>query len=392
MHIATCPFCFRRFDSWRLAYQCTGRGNAPCTPLADDARVRLTGSQEATGTTFMARPERSEVRCPTCAGPVKRRACPKCHTALPIDFADSQGCMIGLVGAQGSGKTVLMTVLVRQLREVIGRRYDADIRIAIDNPDAHHSVRDYQASREVPLYSQRTLPASTGQLFSRGRVVPVVMRWRQQVPGRFGASFKSTMLSLIDSAGADMNDLGPFFALVHLPVCDSLIVTIDPFTLPGARARLNLPTTAIEVDDDVPLDVLSRTTELLRVEYRVKKRKKIPVPVAIAFTKIDAFFPVLPPQDPIVMTPSPVSAYDDVDGQVVHEHVLALMSEWGALDIDTHLRLNYEDYRYFAVSALGNAPDYGSRQVAPGGVHPHRVEDPVLWLLSKTGTVQLTQR
>ena len=33
-------------------------------------------------------------------------------------------------------------------------------------------------------------------------------------------------------------------------------------------------------------------------------------------------------------------------------------------------------------------PDYGGGIVAPGGVQPHRVEDPVLWLLSKTGTVK----
>ena len=31
--------------------------------------------------------------------------------------------MIGLVGAKGSGKTVLMTVLVKQLRDTIGKRY-----------------------------------------------------------------------------------------------------------------------------------------------------------------------------------------------------------------------------------------------------------------------------
>ena len=50
------------------------------------------------------------------------RACPQCHTALPIDFVDSESPMIGLVGAKGSGKTVLMTVLVKQLREVVGLR------------------------------------------------------------------------------------------------------------------------------------------------------------------------------------------------------------------------------------------------------------------------------
>ena len=51
------------------------------------------------------------------------------------------------------------------------------------------------------------------------------------------------------------------------------------------------------------------------------------------------------------------------------------------------MRLNYSDYRYFGVSALGAEPDYAGGVVAPGGVQPHRVEDPVLWLLSKTRTV-----
>ena len=54
-----------------------------------------------------------------------------------------------------------------------------------------------------------------------------------------------------------------------------------------------------------------------------------------------------------------------------------------------HMRLNYSDYRYFGVSALGAEPDYETYNVAPGGVQPHRVEDPVLWLLSKAGTVPI---
>jgi hypothetical protein len=218
------------------------------------------------------------------------------------------------------------------------------------------------------------------------------MRWSQQMSGRFGASFKSTILSLIDIAGADMGDLDTAFTLMHLSVCDSIILAIDVFTLPGARTRLNVPSAAIQVDDDVPLDVLARLTELLRVEYRIKNKNKIPVPVAVVFTKMDAFFPALHPDNPIVAASPTVPAYDDVDGRAVHEHMLALMSGWNALDIDVHLRLNYVDYRYFAVSALGNEPDYARQQVAPDGVHPHRVEDPVLWLLSKSGKVPLTQR
>ena len=106
------------------------------------------------------------------------------------------------------------------------------------------------------------------------------------------------------------------------------------------------------------------------------------------FTKIDAFFPKLDRGNPLMTTAPAMQAYPDADGQAVHEHILALLHQWNAQDIDTHLRLNYSNFRYFGVSALGAEPDYENLRVAAGGVRPHRVEDPVLWLLSKTGTVR----
>ena len=177
------------------------------------------------------------------------------------------------------------------------------------------------------------------------------------------------------------------FTLYDISVCDALIVTLDPSALPGAGARLNLPQAAIQFGEDVPLDVLSRITELLRIEGNIKNKKRISMPVAIVFTKIDTFSPTLDQSSPIMAASAGPPFYENADGQVVHEHLLALLQEWHAADIDQHMRLNYSDFRYFAVSALGAEPDYRTGEVAPGGVWPHRVEDPVLWLLSKSGTV-----
>lgn len=397
--VTACPFCFHKIDSSRLAYQCAGRGNQPCEKGPDPDRAKLTGNPLATFWTFLPEQGRGPAAiqaralsaiCPKCGGEAKRRACPICHTALPIDFVGSKNPMIGLVGSKGSGKTVLMTVLIKQMREVIGRRYDADIRIATDNPDGHQGMSDYQASREQPLYGKRTLPVGTSQLATRKYATPIVLRWRQETSGRFGTSLKSTMLSLVDSAGEDLNDQETAFTLQYLSVCDSLIITLDPFALPGARARLKLPEAATQVGDDVPLDVVDRITQILRTEHKVKTSKKIPIPVAIVFTKIDAFYPMLEPHNQIMATGPTVPWYDRADGQAVHEHMLALLHEWHADSIDTQLRHNYSDYRYFGVSALGAEPDYATGQVAAGGVQPHRVEDPVLWLLSKAGTVRST--
>ena len=113
------------------------------------------------------------------------------------------------------------------------------------------------------------------------------------------------MLSFVDTAGEDLNDLGTAFTLEYLSVCDALMITLDPFALPGARARLNLPQQAIQVDDDVPLDVVSHITELLRTEHKIKNKKKIKLPVAIVFTKIDAFYPSLDRHNPIMATACP---------------------------------------------------------------------------------------
>jgi GTPase SAR1 family protein len=384
-----CPFCFQRIDPSRLWFQCLGRGNTECKKSVDEARKKLTKSERETYPTFPP-PEKvtGPGKCPECGGKTNLRACPECHTALPSDFADSKSPMLGLVGSKGSGKTVLMTVLVKQLKDVVGKRYDAAIRLATDNPDGHQGLSDYQANREAPLYKERVLPPTTNVLAARGHATPLLLRWQQETTRMGRASVRSTLLSFIDTAGEDLNDVSTTLTLQYLSVCDGLIVVLDPFALPGARARLQLPDAAINVDDDAPLDVVANITEMLKVEHNIRKRKKISIPVAVVFTKIDAFFPTLDRGNPLMTGTPGIPGYSNADGQAVHEHMLALLHDWNAQDIDTHMRFNYADFRYFGVSALGAEPNYETRTVAAGGVRPHRVEDPVLWLLSKSGTVR----
>jgi hypothetical protein len=183
-----------------------------------------------------------------------------------------------------------------------------------------------------------------------------------------------------------MNSLADAFTLQYLTVCDGLMVALDPFALPGARARITLPPAAYEDLSD-PLAVIERITEILRSELKVKKNKKITLPVAIVFTKIDAFFQLMPAGNPVMRATAKQPAYVEDDGVEVHEHMRALLHEWSADDIDRHLQLNYADFRFFGVSALGAEPDYAAKQVAPGGVRPHRTADPLLWLLAKEKAV-----
>jgi ABC-type dipeptide/oligopeptide/nickel transport system ATPase component len=377
-----CPFCFTSVDSSNLWFQCSGRGNKDCPVATDDARKKLTGNATPSYPTFEGPKGRgvTSATCPKCGGEAMRRACPACHTALPIDFVGTVNPMIGLVGSKGSGKTVLMTVLVKQLREQIAARFNADIRIATDNPDGQQGIAAYRRQREVPLFgTERDLPAKTDRFSQRQYATPIVLRWRAKKP---------TMLALIDSAGEDLGDETSVHTLNYLMACEYLIITLDPFSLPSARARISLPREAQQVDDEVPIDVVANITAYLRTYHKVATKKKVKIPIAIVFTKIDAFYPTMDPGNPIMASESQMPAYDETDGLEVHEQMRALLTEWDASALDRHLEQNYENYRYFAVSALGAEPEYASAKVAAGGVRPHRVQDPVLWLMAKAGTVK----
>jgi hypothetical protein len=102
---------------------------------------------------------------------------------------------------------------------------------------------------------------------------------------------------------------------------------------------------------------------------------------------MDAFYPVLGPDHPLWRPAVSPAGYDDEIGLNTHEQVRALLHEYGADDIDALLVNNYSTFRYFAVSALGAAPDYGTDVVDRAGVQPFRVEEPLLWLLTRFGVL-----
>ena len=165
---------------------------------------------------------------------------------------------------------------------------------------------------------------------------------------------------------------------------DGLVLLLDPWQLPGAADRIDVPRSKI-TGAAPPLEVLGALTDMLRLAHGVKARRKIPVPLAVVFAKMDAFYPVLGPDHPLMRPAKTGRGYDDVAGNETHEHVRALLHEYAADDIDSLLEHNYTRFRYFAVSALGGAPDYARDGVDDDGVHPFRVEEPLLWLLGRFG-------
>jgi hypothetical protein len=387
-----CPYCYGRIEVRGLWFRCTGRGSPGkerCKPVHDADRVREIGIDELVLPSFA--PKKAGLRapvdavCPRCGAPSAVKVCPHCHSKLPVGFGEAASPLIAMVGAKGTGKSVYLKVLAHELRHGMSSRFDADIRLHGDGQfSADGAGRDF-LDPAGKLFPDRQLYAQTSQS-TNGRREPILFAWRQRrrFPGL--SQFETTYLSFFDTAGEDLGNQDDVDNLRYLGAAEALILLLDPFMIPQARDSLRLPAAAVQ-SAAATIDVVARVTESLRISHRLGSRRNIAIPVAVAFVKIDAFFGLLGSDHPLVRRPQPGPFYDEGAGRETHEFVRAQLHGWRADDIDAHLTLNYRNFRYFAVSALGAEPDYDRGVVDERGVHPFRVDEPLLWLLSRFGVV-----
>ncbi len=398
MATVACPYCYNLINQAKLAYQCLGRGvpgGSRCTKREDERRQQLTNVRTAAYPTFVSPPssplfsglfrKSRQVACPHCGGRTGVRACPACHTPLSSIFAESRSPLVGMVGGKGAGKTVYLSVLHHELRTTVRRRFHADIRLSGDQQGGVGSPRQWLEDYEEQLFRHGRLFEQTAGALD-GLRAPVVIEWRQP-QRRFGRqTFGTTVLSFYDAAGEDLTSQDRVHTQAYLGVANGLVLLLDPWQLPGVMDRIDVPASAVR-EAEPPLEVLNRITELLRVSHSVKASRRVKVPLAVVFAKMDAFFPLLGGNHPLLTKPAALLGYAETAGHDTHEHVRAMLHEYGADDIDAHLTHNYANFRYFAVSALGAAPDYAAKEVDAGGVQPFRVEEPLLWLLSGFGVI-----
>jgi hypothetical protein len=305
---------------------------------------------------------------------------------LPANFADGPSPLIGMVGGKNAGKTVYTTVLAHELRHNIRRRFAADIWFAGDRLGGDGTVADWLDNYENALFGKSQLPETTPSA-ADGIKIPLVLQWRQP-RYIFGQEvYRTTTLSFYDASGEDMTSQEFVNGQAYLTSASGLIALLDPFQLRGVHDRISVPTYATR-DSEPPINVLTRITELLRASGGIRARRKISTPVAVVFSKIDAFFAMLGEGHPLRRKARAGNCYDELAGQDTDEHMRRLLADLDADNIDAHLRHNYRTFRYFAVSSLGAEPDYANKLVDHGGVRPFRVDEPLLWLLGLFGVIE----
>lgn len=397
-----CPYCYQDLDVRSVAFRCAGRGapgRPPCTPARDPKRRRVFDDEKSVMPTVKKKGPTGElltdesgeeldliskesVVCTECDGATSVRVCPSCHSLLPRSL-DNGSPLFGMVGVPGSGKTVLLSVLHKQLVRNVARRFDA----SIDTPGGSSGHAAVFATNEANMSTGNgELPPKTQQAMST-KQAPAVYEWKYSKNGKTSA----TIFSFYDSAGEDVSRQEEVMKRQYLGQASGVIFLLDPFSFPENLDRAR----KLGVDTSTgytPEEALDGITYVLQTAHNVKRNKKIRVPLAVVVSKIDAFLDQVPQNHPLRQPASTKPVFDETESQDIHDHVTLMIDGWGGDALLRKLEHEYSNYRVFGVSALGAEPDYRTMQVSARGVLPYRVEDPLLWLMADRGFIPVSRQ
>ena len=380
-HDVLCPYCFVRWSTTKASFRCTSRDEKRCKRVPDEALGRLRGIDAPVepkvvtrsgrfGQAFAVKPGKA-VRC-DCGAPT-RPVCPTCHSDLPQRFADAPSRSMALIGTKASGKSHFIAVVLHELEHRIGPSFGGSLMLL---DDATRSRVDNDLKPR--LYGAGVvLPATSSVLTSSAVREPLVSRLT------LGRDAHSNLV-FFDAAGEDLESLEILEREGrYVTQSDGLVLLVDPLQIPAVRDDLEGSIELPPVTADV-YKMIGRLAGLLREARGIPAGKPIDVPLAIAISKIDALRGLLSDTHPVFTQVAHDGRFDAAVARTISEALRAETVAWLGERVDTFIKHEFASVSYFGVSALGENPIAGRLR---NGVSPHRVEDPILWMLDRWGAL-----
>ena len=191
-------------------------------------------------------------------------------------------------------------------------------------------------------------------------------------------------LVFFDAAGEDLESLEILEREGrYITQSDGLVLLVDPLQIEAVRDDLEGSIELPPVTADV-YKMIGRLAALMREARGIPASKPIEVPLAIAISKIDALRGLLSDTHPVFTQPPHDGRFDAAVARTISESLRAETVAWLGQRVDTFIKQEFAHVAYFGVSALGENPIAGRLRI---GVSPHRVEDPILWMLDRWGAL-----
>ncbi len=395
-----CPFCFEERKISELQFRCVNRR---CKDVDDieltkyengDISIPKQGKMCFRPVMKAGRFPDSGI-CPECGSTSHKVVCPACHNALPESTVLGTDMIISIVGARDTGKSHFVGVIINELIERISVRFGG----AMEGFD--DTMQRYKAGPYQKLFvdlQKLELTKSSEQDVNNGAYRPLIFTLKLKKKALFKEKIDSFTLVFFDTAGEDLED-SDVMSTVNKYICKSagIIFLLDPMQIPEVRNQLDEDTVhrAASVGWQQATrsdDIMTRVSKMIRDDKHMKSTQKIDIPVAAVFSKFDAIAKLVP-EGSTVLDTSPHCAekqFDMTDWHNVDSEIRSLLTEWGQESYMSQVDVNYTNYSYFAVSALGlnNNPKEDFSIERP---RPHRIEDPLLWILKENGVIKASK-
>lgn len=402
MAMYTCPYCFSEHRMSDVKFRCINRqgfcGNEPDflltqfeggdgdNPLMENRIYDYSRS----GFGFIANHFMPvEAKCPVCKDKSSWRICPDCHNTLPPNIAENENMIISIVGSRASGKSHYIGVLIDELQ----RRVIPDM-LGGNFSETDKSIRErYMEKYYYPLYQ---LHQSLKLTNPNEKQKPLIYETQN-----LNGNGKKLTFIFYDTAGENYEDLLKM-TTVNRYICKSsgIIFLVDPSQV--AEIRDNMDEEKLkqscniswaEIAKSTPDAIISRVASLIRQYKGMRDTRKIDIPVAVAFSKLDAITELLPKGSTVSQASNILKTgqYDGEELRIIDEEMRSFLNTWGERRLTTAVKNNFSNVAYFGLSALGESPINNNM---PGGARriqnpmPHRVADPFLWILHKNKVIR----
>lgn len=318
---------------------------------------------------------------------IREAACRHCGELIPPQFLfHDKYLSFCAVGVAGAGKSSYMTTLLHELKY-------SGLPWVLQAMDVETTQR--AQTNEQHVYEERHCLKGTA-----AGVSPKPQLWTILDNSEQGDKVPTYALTIYDGAGEDCEhiDYTPLDAKIsrHLSGSKMLLIMFDPLLLSNVRLEISHEilnaSMATERQTSAPANMVGMVNSLanyIRRACNIPPNKRIDRRAAVVITKLDALVEMINgfSSNATILKPSPHvqnRAFVESDSEMVDLEIRDWLSRQGETAFLSAIDANFRDVRVFGVSSFGRPPDAYKRLAR---VRPHRVLDPLMWLLASEGII-----
>ncbi len=368
--MALCPFCFKNININKLDLRCS---QSRCLEVGTTMRHIIPRK--------LAKTDRNGFgKCDVCGHTTHTLVCSECGQDLPDTIRESETKIISIVGSKGCGKSYYVATLLRQIMDegLLARINRTATSFLPGSRDIYLKRYKENLDNRIPLSGTNFV----SDIIKDNPPVLIKLTYTNSRNKKIDNTY-----SFFDAAGESFDTAEDFDTLTpYISHSEAIIIILDPRQI----AKVNDETTAVMPGlppvSSTPYSItIQNVATVLKNHLRLSSKKKIKIPLCIAFSKWDLLMkvPNLLPADFLVSKPSgaAIRGFDTTIVENISAEIRSLLNEWDPNFLATAEK-DFETVRYFGFSAWGTGSSTGNDVPA---IASFRVEDPMLWIMNQNG-------